>query len=140
MSIDYQIYLDAPIPEQILVELGLISDAENEAIVRGTMGDEDLFTYLVRNPGEDSFTREELKFAPVCKLILSPNLDHYENGMQSLIAVLNAIVPIANTALLYMNNELLLLNKNSYQTLLHTEGNDWWDEHIPHITFSYAQC
>lgn len=140
MSIDYQIYLDATIPEQILEKLGLGSDSENEAIVRGIMGDEDLFTYLVRNPAENSFTREELKFAPSCKLILSPNLERYESSMQSLIAVLNAIIPIANTALFYMNNELLLLNKNSYQILLHTKDNDWWNENIQHITFDYAQC
>lgn len=139
MSIDYQLYLDTPIPAPLLNVLGFGAQETTESVSRGIMGDEELFTYLVHNPDEDSFTREELKFPHSCRLILSPNIERYESSMKRLVEALNTVIPTTSTARFYMHNELLLLSKNRDQTVLHTTDSEWWVEHIKHISFPYTQ-
>jgi hypothetical protein len=65
----------------------------------------------VKNPTPDEFRRDELQFSPTCQHILSPDRSNYEQSMSALIATINQLVPAGKASALYMNNELLLLDK-----------------------------
>ncbi|MGE8361982.1 hypothetical protein [Pseudomonas sp.] len=139
MSIDYEIYLDTPLPEPLLAALGFREPIGKDPVARGVMGNEDMFTYWISDVTEDSFTREELKFLPACKLILSLNLERYEPSIAALIRVLNLLIPCTGRARFYLHNELLLLSKGADETVLYSQGSDWWDERVQHIRFPFIE-
>jgi len=139
MSIDYQFYL-APLPyTSVMTSIDFRTLGDREHVVQGEIGNSGLMACLVKNPAPDEFSREELQFSPTCQLILSPDLGNYEHSMSALIATINQLVPVAKASALYMNNELLLLDKLDNQTTLYTSDKDWWDEHIENIRFPHSQ-
>lgn len=139
MSIDYQFYL-APLPyTSVMASIDFKTLADKEHVVQGEIGNSDLMACLVKKPTPDQFSKDELQFNPTCQLILSPNLDNYERSMRALIATINQLTPVTKAAALYMNNELLLLDKLNNQITLYTSDKDWWDEQIENIRFPHNQ-
>lgn len=138
MSIDYEFYLDTPFPEPLLANIEFVEKSRNEKLIRGTSHGKRLSVVLLKEPAEDSFTREELRFAPACQILLSPDIERYDESMDALIDFINCSIPYATKVKVYLNNELLLLSKDENQTLLLTTGNDWWAKYIEHINFQYV--
>lgn len=137
MSVDYEIYLDTPTPESLLADIDFVEESSSEKLIRGTSHGKCLSVVLLKEPAEDSFTREELHFAPACQILLSPDIERYDESMDALIDFINRSVPCATKVKIYLNNELLLLSKDERQTLLFTAGSDWWNEHIGMVNFRY---
>lgn len=138
MSVDYQIYLDAPPPESLLADIDFVEESRTEKLIRGTSHGKLLSVVLLKEPAEDSFTRKELHFAPACQILLSPNIERYDESMDAFIDFINRSVPCVTKVKIYLNNGLLLLSKDEKQILLFTAGSDWWNEHIGMVNFRYV--
>lgn len=139
MSIDYEIHLDTPLSFQLLESIDFREHSKNGNVIQGTVGNNGLSAYIIASPEIGARAQREREPNLPLQLILSPNVEKYEESMSDLIEIINAIIPTTNRASLHMNNELLLLDKAGENTTLYTSNNDWWNEYIKDIKLPYSQ-
>lgn len=137
MSIDYIFYLSDDTPETMLCLHDFIEISRAGTIIRGTAFKEALDIVVAHVIPDESFIREELDFKPSTKLIATIDLDRYEESIQAIIKLTNCLVKSHPKARLYLNNESLLLSKNSNGITLHSGDASFWDEYLGLVGFPY---
>jgi hypothetical protein len=137
MSVDYEIYLSDDISQDLLLDFRFIEESRSNGIVRGSAFDGVLLFFIAKGELSDSFIREEVGFDPKVKLILSPDLDRYDESLNAIIKVINACVAFCEVIKFYQNNEILLLEKGEKSVTLYTNETSWWDDYLKSLEFDF---
>ncbi|MDW6001946.1 SitI3 family protein [Vibrio mangrovi] len=140
MSVDYELYLSVDMTESMLNDFGFVeTQPEENGVIQGHAFDGKLAFIMAKSHLDDSFIREEVGFLPVVKIILSPDLEQYDESMTSIIRVLNCCVELNDSVKFYQNNEVLLLEKKDGTTVLYNGEYGWWEAHQSMLTFHYTE-
>ncbi|WNJ94243.1 SitI3 family protein [Vibrio ruber] len=140
MSVDYELYLSVDMTESMLNDFGFVeTQPEENGVIQGYAFDGKLLFIMSKSHLDDSFIRDEVGFLPAVKIILSPDLEQYDESMTSIIRILNGCVELSDSVKFYQNNEVLLLEKKDEKTVLYNGEYDWWEEHQAMLTFHYTE-
>ena len=139
MSVDYEIYMSNKFPLSRADEFNFFHESADDGVVRGYIFSGLLFFAIAENHPEDAFVREEVGFLPVSRLILSPELNDYENSMRVLMKVISVCVEVAEKVKVYQNNEFLLLEKTAKEVVIFNKKGGWWGEYLQLLKFDYVE-
>jgi hypothetical protein len=139
MSVDYEIYLSENLSQEVLSDFGFVEESRTDEIIRGYAFDGDLLFVIAKCSSSDGFIREEVGFGPRIKLILSPELDNYDESMNATIKVINVCIDKINSIKFYQNNEVLLLEKKDKKIILYNHETSWWNHYFNILEFDFTE-
>lgn len=132
MSMDYQIYLNKELSTSFAERFEFVADDSDENILRGVIFNGSVEFIMIPTLSKDDFLPEEMGCDVKAKIILSPNIDRYDESMAGIIRVLSACVSNFSFVRFYQENERLLLEKKK-EIIIFNE--DWWEYWLDEIDF-----